>query len=96
VLIVGTLKDTAVATISAGMDSDGAAYDPFSKLVFVTKHDGRDATLIDPIARNAVATIALGERLEFPATDGAGKICLCSMNHSTGCWRSNQCSMGPF
>jgi DNA-binding beta-propeller fold protein YncE len=74
VLIVDTVKDMVVARIPAGMDPDGAVYDPFSKFVFVMKHDGRDATLIDPIAAKAVATLQLGERLEFPVTDGMGKI----------------------
>jgi YVTN family beta-propeller protein len=74
VLIVDTRTDKAVATIPAGMDPDGAVYDPYSKLVFVMKHDGRDATIIDPVAGKSVATIPVGGRLEFPVSDGAGKV----------------------
>jgi DNA-binding beta-propeller fold protein YncE len=74
VLIADTAKDIAVATIPGGMGPDGAAYDPFSKLVFVMNHRGGDATLIDPVGQKAVATIPVGGTLEFPASDGAGKV----------------------
>ena len=74
VLIADTSKDVAVATIPGGMGPDGATYDPFSKFVFVMNHRGGDATVIDPIAGKAVATIPVGGTLEFPASDGAGKV----------------------
>jgi DNA-binding beta-propeller fold protein YncE len=74
VLIVDTAKDTALATLPAGGNPDGAAYDPVTRLVFVMNHDSGEATLVDPDARKVVATIPIGGTLEFPVSDGAGKV----------------------
>ena len=74
VRIVDMATDKALADIKAGENPDGAVYDPFSKAVFVMNHDSGESTVIDPIARKAVATIPVGGTLEFPATDGAGKV----------------------
>ena len=64
----------AARDIKAGENPDGAVYDPFSKTVFVMNHDSGESTVIDPVARKAVATIPVGGTLEFPASDGAGKV----------------------
>lgn len=74
VRIVDAANDKMLADIQAGQNPDGAAYDPFSKLVFVMNHDSGESTVIDPVARKAVATIPIGGTLEFPASDGAGKV----------------------
>ena len=74
VRIVDGATDKVLADIPAGKGPDGAVYDPFSKTVFVMNHDGGDVTVVDPVARKAVATIAVGGTLEFPASDGAGKV----------------------
>lgn len=74
VRIVDAANDKMLADIPAGQNPDGAAYDSFSKLVFVMNHDSGEATVIDPAARKAVATIPIGGTLEFPASDGAGKV----------------------
>jgi DNA-binding beta-propeller fold protein YncE len=74
VRIVDVASDKTLADIPAGKNPDGAVYDPFSKLVFVMNHDSGEATLIDPVARKAAATIPIGGTLEFPATNGAGKV----------------------
>jgi YVTN family beta-propeller protein len=74
VRIVDMKTDKALADIKAGGNPDGAVYDPFSKTVFVMNHDSGESTVIDPIARKAVATIPVGGTLEFPASDGAGKV----------------------
>jgi YVTN family beta-propeller protein len=74
VRIVDMKTDKALADIKAGENPDGAVYDPFSKTVFVMNHDSGESTVIDPIARKAVATIPVGGTLEFPASDGAGKV----------------------
>jgi YVTN family beta-propeller protein len=74
VRIVDMLHDKMLADIPAGQNPDGAAYDSFSKLVFVMNHDSGESTVIDPVARKAVATIPIGGTLEFPASDGAGKV----------------------
>lgn len=71
--IVDTATDTVVADLPGGDAPDGAAYDPFSKHVFVANHNGSDLTEIDPIAKKVVATITVGgSKLEFPASDGLG------------------------
>jgi hypothetical protein len=74
VLIVDTAKDAAVATLPGGKGPDGAAYDPFSKSVFVMNKRGGDASMVDPVAGKITATIPIGGSLEFPASDGAGKV----------------------
>jgi len=72
--IVDTDKDAVVADFIAGKNPDGAAYDPFSKLVFVMNHDGGDSTVVDPATKKPVATIQVGGELEFPVADGAGHV----------------------
>ncbi len=74
ILIVDTAKDAPVATLKGGMGPDGATYDPFTKYVFVMNHGSGDATVVDPVAAKVVATILIGGTLEFPASNGAGKI----------------------
>lgn len=74
VRIVDMASDKMLADIPAGQNPDGAVYDSFSKMVFVMNHDNGESTVIDPVARKAVATIPVGGTLEFPASDGAGKI----------------------
>jgi YVTN family beta-propeller protein len=74
VRIVDMASDKMLADIPAGQNPDGAVYDPFSKTVFVMNHDSGESTVIDPVARKAVATIPIGGTLEFPASDGAGKV----------------------
>ncbi len=73
--IVDTSTDTVVADLPGGEAPDGAAYDPFTKHVFVVNHNSSDVTQIDPVAKTVVATIAVGGgKLEFPASDGAGHV----------------------
>jgi DNA-binding beta-propeller fold protein YncE len=72
--IVDGKADKPVAELPGGNGPDGATYDPFSKFVFVMNHNGGDATVVDPVAQKVVATIPVGGVLEFPASDGAGKV----------------------
>jgi DNA-binding beta-propeller fold protein YncE len=74
VRIVDMASDKMLADIPAGQNPDGAVYDSFSKSVFVMNHDSGEATMVDPIAHKTVATIPVGGTLEFPASDGAGKV----------------------
>ena len=62
------------ASIPAAEDADSAAYDPFSKHVFVVDGDPGEITVIDPAARKAVGSIKVGEKLEFDAPDGKGRL----------------------
>jgi hypothetical protein len=74
VRIADEATDMVLADIPAGVNPDGAAYDPYSKLVFAMSQRSGEAILVDPAARKVVATIAVGGTLEFPASDGAGKV----------------------
>jgi DNA-binding beta-propeller fold protein YncE len=74
ILIVDKTTDGVLGAVPGGKNPDGAAYDPSSKLVFSMNHDSGEATIVDPVARKAVATIDIGGTLEFPAADGAGKV----------------------
>lgn len=74
VRLVDIAKDMVVADIPAGKNPDGATYDPFSKLVFAMNHDSGNSTVIDPATRKPVANIVVGGELEFPVSDGAGKV----------------------
>jgi YVTN family beta-propeller protein len=74
VRIIDAALDQVLVDIPAGQNPDGAVYDPFSKLVFAMNHDSGEATVVDTAMRKAVATIPIGGTLEFPASDGAGKV----------------------
>jgi DNA-binding beta-propeller fold protein YncE len=74
ILIVDGSTDKTVAKLPGGKGPDGAVYDPFSELVFVMNHNGGDATVVDPAVQQVVATIPVGGVLEFPVSDGAGKV----------------------
>jgi DNA-binding beta-propeller fold protein YncE len=74
ILLVDTTTDKVVATLKGGKNPDGGVYDPSSKLFFAMNHDSGEATLIDPNAKKVVGSIPVGGELEFPVTDGAGKV----------------------
>jgi len=74
VRIVDLATDKVLADIAAQKNPDGAVYDAFSKNVFAMNHDSGEATVVDPIALKSVATIPVGGTLEFPASNGAGKV----------------------
>jgi DNA-binding beta-propeller fold protein YncE len=63
-----------IADIPTGQKPDGAAFDPASGLALVMNGRSGDVTLIDPVQRKAVGSIAVGGALEAPAPDGAGKV----------------------
>ncbi len=67
-----TLKP--VARIPAADDADGIARDPMTGRVLVVEGDQRSVTLIDPATDRAVSTIVVGEKLEYPAADGSGRV----------------------
>jgi DNA-binding beta-propeller fold protein YncE len=74
--IMDTMADKIVADVPGGEGPDGAVYDPFSKHVFVANHNGGTATEVDPVGGKSLAQIEVGKegKLEFPASDGAGRI----------------------
>jgi DNA-binding beta-propeller fold protein YncE len=72
--IVDTATEAVVADLPGGTNPDGAVYDPFSKLAFVMNQLSGEATVVDAVGKKIVATIKVPGKLEFPATDGAGKV----------------------
>lgn len=73
--IVDASTDSVVADVAGGDAPDGATYDPFSKNVYSVNHNGSDITVVDPVGKKVVATVAIGGgKLEFPASDGKGRV----------------------
>ena len=67
-----TLKITR--TIPANLDADAIALDGATGHVFVIEGDPAAVTVIDPGRDTAVATIKVGEKLEYAVGDDAGMI----------------------
>jgi YVTN family beta-propeller protein len=67
-----TLKVTD--KIKVGNRPDAILYEPFSKHVFTFNAHSQDSTVIDAASGKVVATIPLGGKPEFPASDGKGKV----------------------
>ena len=68
-------SDTIVADLPGGKNPNSAVYDPVTKFVFVMNKESGDAAVVDPLAHKILDTIAISPNvLEFPVTDGAGKI----------------------
>ena len=63
-----------VATIPAGTNPDGIAFEPVTKTVWAFNGRSSNATVIDTEQRKAVATIALDGKPEFPVADGKGTV----------------------
>ncbi len=64
----------AIADVPTGEGPDAAAFDRSTDLAAVMNGHSGDITLIDPAAGKAVATVAVGGKLEFAAADGKGRI----------------------
>ena len=67
-----TLKITK--QIPADKDADGIAFDRASGHVFVIEGDPASITVIDPKTDAVVATIKVGEKMEYGAGDGRGAV----------------------
>ncbi len=63
-----------VATIPAGTNPDGIAYEPMTKTVWAFNGRSKNVTVIDTASRSVVATIALPGKPEFPQVDGKGHV----------------------
>jgi YVTN family beta-propeller protein len=61
-----------VATIPAGTNPDGIAWEPVTKTVWAFNGRSKDVTVIDSATAKAVGTIALPGKPEFPQADGKG------------------------
>jgi len=67
-----TLKVTD--KIKVGGRPDAILYEPFSKHVFTFNAKSQDSTVLDAASGKVIATIPLGGKPEFPASDSKGKI----------------------
>ena len=63
-----------VATVPAGTNPDGIAYEPMTKTVWAFNGRSKNVTVIDTASRSVVATIALPGKPEFPQVDGKGHV----------------------
>lgn len=72
--LVDAVSGKLIVDIPVGQKPDGALFDPASGLALVMNGHSGDVTLIDPVARKAVGTIAVGGSVESPVSDGAGKV----------------------
>ncbi len=72
--LVDAVSGRLIADIPTGQKPDAAMFDPASGLALVMNGKTGDVTLIDPKARKAVGSIAVGGGLELAVADGAGKV----------------------
>lgn len=63
-----------VASIPAGTNPDGIAYEPVTKTVWAFNGRSKNVTVIDTASRTVVATIDLPGKPEFPQADGKGHV----------------------
>ena len=61
-----------LATIPAGSNPDGIAFEPVTKTVWAFNGHSQNVTVVDTAQRKVVATIALPGNPEFPVADGKG------------------------
>jgi DNA-binding beta-propeller fold protein YncE len=74
-VVVFRLEDLkTIASIPAGMNPDGAVYEPVTKTIWAFNGGSKTATVIDVNALKVVATVPLPDKPEFPVTDGHGQI----------------------
>ena len=67
-----TLKVTD--KVKVGGRPDAILYESFSKHVFTFNAKSQDSTVVDAASGKVLATIPLGGKPEFPASDGKGKV----------------------
>lgn len=63
-----------LASIPAGTNPDGAAFEPATSTVWAFNGRSSNATVIDAKTRTVVATIPLPGKPEFPQVDGTGTV----------------------
>jgi DNA-binding beta-propeller fold protein YncE len=61
-------------TIQTGKGPDALIFEPTSGLILTMNEDSHDTTVIDPKKAEAVTTIPLGGKPEFPVADGKGLV----------------------
>lgn len=61
-------------SVNVGERPDAILYEPFSKHVFTFNARSKDSTVLDAATGKVIATIPLGGKPEFPASDAKGKL----------------------
>ncbi len=61
-------------SVKVGERPDAILYEPFSKHVFTFNARSHDSSVVDAATGKVVATIPLGGKPEFPASDGKGRL----------------------
>ena len=74
VIAFDTATFAPVATIAAGMNPDGIAYEASTNTVWAFNGRSKSATVIDASGKKAIATIPLPGKPEFPQADGKGTV----------------------
>ena len=74
VIVFDRTSLATVASIPAGTNPDGIAYEPVTKTVWAFNGRSKDVTVISTADRKVVATIALPGKPEFPQADGTGQV----------------------
>ena len=72
--IIDLATDTVVADLPGGVNPDSPAYDPFSKYVWVANQISAQMSVVDAVGKKIVKMIDVGGKLEFVASDSAGKV----------------------
>ncbi len=63
-----------LATVPAGTNPDGIAYEPVTKSVWAFNGRSKNVSVVDAGSRTVVATIDLPGKPEFPQADGKGNV----------------------
>jgi DNA-binding beta-propeller fold protein YncE len=74
VRIVDLANDTVVADLPGGVNPDSAAYDPFTRYVWIANQISAQMSVVDAVGKKIVKLIDVGGKLEFVASDSAGKV----------------------
>jgi YVTN family beta-propeller protein len=72
VIDLATLKQTA--RVAVGRNPDAILYEPVTRRVFAFNGQDGTASVIDAASNDVVATLPIGGKLEFAATDGASMV----------------------
>ncbi len=74
VIVFDRKSFATLATVPAGTNPDGIAFEPVTKTVWAFNGRSKNVTVIDAATRSVVATIDLPGKPEFPQADGKGHV----------------------
>jgi DNA-binding beta-propeller fold protein YncE len=74
IVVFDRAKLTILATVPAGTNPDGIAFEPATKTVWAFNGRSKDTSVLDTTSNTIIATVALPGKPEFPQVDGHGSI----------------------